>query len=70
MPSTSDLRRPQPTLSAAERKALSRIGRGFARHVPVTHQDTLVSLGLAGLDMGGRLVLTAKGQRRVRDEGE
>lgn len=66
----SDLRSPQPTLSAAELTALSRIGRGFARHVPVSHQDTLVSMGLAALDMGGRLVLTAKGQRRIKEAGE
>ena len=70
MPSLGDLRHPKPTLSAAELTALSRIGRGFARHVPVSHQDMLVSLGLAGLDMAGHLVLTAKGQRRVKEAGE
>jgi hypothetical protein len=53
-------------LSPAELTALRRVGRGFARHVPEHHQDTLVALGLVALDMGGRLVLTAKGQQRVR----
>jgi hypothetical protein len=33
-------------LSPAELTALRRIGRGFARHVPEHHQDTLVALGL------------------------
>jgi hypothetical protein len=62
-------RSPLAVLSPAELTALRRVG-GFARHVPVNHQDTLVSQGLVDLDMGGRLVLTAKGQRLVKEAGE
>ena len=58
------------TLSPSEINALRRVENGLADFLPPTHRDLLISMGLVGLTIGKRLVLTEVGRQRLLDERE
>ena len=61
-------RSPDAALSSAEVNALRRVANGLANFLSVEHRDVLVSMGLIGVTLNGRFVLTEEGKQRLTEE--
>jgi hypothetical protein len=59
---------PNVSLSAAEVSSLRRVASGLAKFLSSDVRELLMSMGLISLSLGGRLVLTEEGKRRLTQE--
>jgi hypothetical protein len=56
------------SLSSAEVSSLRRVASGLAKFLSRDVRELLMSTGLINLTLGGRLVLTEEGKRRLAEE--
>ena len=61
-------RSPNASLSSAEVSSLRRVASGLAKFLSSDVRELLISMGLISLTLGGRLVLTEEGKRRLAEE--
>jgi hypothetical protein len=61
-------RTPNASLSSAEVSSLRRVASGLAKFLSSDARELLMSMGLISLTLGGRLVLTEEGKRRLAEE--
>ena len=61
-------RSPNASLSSAEVSSLRRVASGLAKFLSSDVRELLMSMGLISLTLGGRLVLTEEGKRRLAEE--
>jgi hypothetical protein len=61
-------RSPNVSLSSAEVSSLRRVASGLAKFLSRDVRELLMSTGLINLTLGGRLVLTEEGKRRLAEE--
>jgi hypothetical protein len=61
-------RSPNTSLSSTEVSFLRRVAGGLAKFLPSDARDLLMSMGLISVTLGGRLVLTEEGKRRLAEE--
>jgi hypothetical protein len=61
-------RNPNALLSSAEVSVLRRVASGLAKFLSSDVRELLMSMGLISLTLGGRLVLTEEGKRRLAEE--
>jgi hypothetical protein len=61
-------RSPNASLSSAEVSSLRRVSSGLAKFLSSDARELLMSMGLISLTLGGRLVLTEEGKRRLAEE--
>ena len=61
-------RSPNASLSSAEVSSLRRVASGLAKFLSKDARELLMSMGLISLTLGGRLVLTEVGKRRLAEE--
>lgn len=53
------------SISPAEFNALQRVGNGLAKHLPHRPRAMLLALKLVAITLGGAIVLTEAGRRRL-----
>jgi Mn-dependent DtxR family transcriptional regulator len=61
-------RSPNTSLSSVEVSSLRRVASGLAKFLSSAARERLISMGLISLTLGGRLVLTEQGKRRLAEE--
>jgi hypothetical protein len=61
-------RSPNVSLSSAQVSSLRRVASGLAKFLSSDVRELLMSMGLISVTLGGRLVLTEEGKRRLAEE--